>query len=136
MPEQVARARLARVRTTDLPAYQLGEPRGAERLALLGEKEHALVGRHHELGSGLVDVPSQPQDGPLSDGHDAIFLPLALPDDERASVGVEVVEPQADGLVPASTKTTSRASRSGQVREGDRRRAQGHSGRCAHLMRP
>ena len=50
------------------------------------------------LRTGLVDVLLNPCDGPLSDGHIAVFLALALANQQHAPVEREVVEFQRNDL--------------------------------------
>ena len=75
----------------------------------------ALVRRHHELRPHLVRVLLDPRDRALADRHHAVLLALALPHEQRAALGVEVVDRKLHELRSAACPS-SRASRGSRGR--------------------
>src|SRR5690606_15283380 len=65
------------------------------------QKQRARIWRHHQLGAHLVEVALHPARRSLADGHHPVLLALALPHQERAALGVEVVDRQIQDFHPS-----------------------------------
>ena len=59
----------------------------AERLSLRRQEHRAVVRLHREFGPRFPDVFLHPRERALSDRDHAVFLPLALADQDRAALG-------------------------------------------------
>ena len=96
--QEVAAAGLAQFGGVDVVAHELGEAVGREGFAQVRGEQRAVVGSSGQRGAGVGEVALDPADGAFADGDHAVFFAFALADHERAPVGIQVVEFQADQL--------------------------------------
>ena len=96
--KEMAGSLLGDVGGVDVVAGELGQSVGAEGLAVVGEKQVALVGLDDIRRPHLVGILLGPCNGPVADGDHAILLALALPYQQGAPVHVQVVAVEADEL--------------------------------------
>ena len=108
VPEQMARSGLAELRSEDVRAHRIAQVVPAERLALRREEHRAVIGFRHQLGPGFFEVLLRPRERTIADRDHAVFLSLALADEDRAALGVEIVEFQVDEFEPPHARRVER----------------------------
>ncbi|OQC18328.1 MAG: hypothetical protein BWX54_02449 [Verrucomicrobia bacterium ADurb.Bin018] len=102
---------------------------GVEGVAVAGEEQRRRARVQAEPRTHFLEIAFEPGDGARADGHDAVFLPFAAPDGERAPLGVEVGEFEAAefGAAQAATvkefehRAIAHAERIGDVGHGEQR---------------
>ena len=94
---------LADLRRHDVTAHRPRQMIAAERFALGSQEHREVVRLERELGPRLADVFLSHADRPLADRHVAVFLALALADQDQAPVQLQIEEFQLDDFQPAQS---------------------------------
>jgi len=99
--EEMAGAGLAQLRRIHPFLDGIAQMVAAERLTLRREEHAHVVRLDGKLGTALPDILLKPSYRPFPDGDVAVFLALALPHEDEATVEREAVELQPDRLQTA-----------------------------------
>src|SRR5262249_10296623 len=108
VPEEMTGAGLVDAGDLDVAPDLVPQVVGVKGHAEIRQEEKAFVGSDSELGPDVPDIALDPEEGALSDRHDAVLLPLALPDHQRAAREADVIELQVDELAPTDPRRVQR----------------------------
>lgn len=90
--QKVRASTFAQVRGLNVIVHHAAEMIAAERIAVLREEQRHVIGLDHQLRPDFAEIFFDPLDGPVTDRHVAVFLPLALADEHGAVAQVGIIE--------------------------------------------
>jgi hypothetical protein len=97
--EEMAASSFSQLNLVHVITDQLGQRPRREAFSHHGEKHHSAVGLDHQLGPDLHAVLLDPGQRPLADRGHPILLALALTDQHRAALVVDVMEGELGELL-------------------------------------